>query len=120
MIKKRINTDLFISLSILENNQPADLSTARDLKVFVYDCDKKVEYTYKTNNNIITIQYPKLTNTKLGMYGISVTYYKTSTDSEVGSINYATDFPCAFMIVLYSTEEDNPNVKLTSTVINKI
>ena len=120
MIKKRINTDLFVKLNIVKNGQSVDLSSVNNLKVFLYECGNKVEYPFKINNTVVEIQYPKLLNTKLGIYGITVEYTKVDENSEVGSVSYAADFPTAFAIVPYSTEEENVDTKLSSTVINKI
>lgn len=109
MIKKRIGTDLFIKMTILEDGNPADLSNVYDLKAYVTKLDTQ-ENTIKTpkiSGNIATIQWNSSNNKELGMYSATIEYSRTSSDSETGYIHYITDIPCAFCIVRYSTQEEN-------------
>lgn len=120
MIKKRINTDLFLTIPILENNVEVNLSDVNNLHVYLYNNCNSIDYSYKISNNNILLQYSKKDNTSLGVYGVTIKYSKTNTNSEVGSIDYAVDFPCLFQIVRYSTEEENVDTALSSNLTNSI
>lgn len=120
MIKKRINTDLFLTIPILENNVEVNLSNVNDLHVYLYNNCNSTDYPYKINNNTILLQYSKKDNISLGVYGVTIKYSKSNINSEVGSIDYAVDFHCLFKIVRYSTEEENVDTALSSNLINSI
>ena len=119
MIKKRINTDLFIKISIMENGEAADLSTVTDLKVFVIcpstSTKKSQKYTISDNN--IVIQWSSKENTTLGTYGIVVEYNRTSSSSETGYMHYVADFPNSFMIVPLSSQESNSDDIITGNIL---
>lgn len=120
MIKKRINTDLFLTIPVLENNVEVNLSNVSDLHVYLYNNHNSTDYQYKINDNTILLQYSKKNNVSLGIYGVTIKYSKSNTNSEVGSIDYAVDFPCLFQVVRYSTEEENVDTILSSNLTNSI
>ena len=91
MIKKRIGTDLFLRFSILENNEPADLSTVKNFTVYVTRNDNTVKsiQTYTTEGNIVKIQWSNTENDSLGFFTITAEYDRDCTESDTGLVHYA-------------------------------
>lgn len=109
MIKKRIGTDLFLRFSILENNEPADLSTVKNFTVYVTRNDNTVKsiQTYTIEGNIVKIQWSNTENDSLGFFTITAEYDRDCTESDTGLVHYAVDYPNAFQIVPFSIKEEN-------------
>lgn len=109
MIKKRINTDLFLRFSILENGTPASLSTAKNFIVYVTRNDNVVKsiQTYTIQDNIVKIQWSNIENDSLGFFTITAEYDRDCLDSDTGLAHYAVDYPNAFQIVPFSIKEEN-------------
>lgn len=109
MIKKRIGTDLFLRFSILENNEPADLSTVKNFTVYITRNDNTVKsiQTYTIEGNIVKIQWSNTENDSLGFFTITAEYDRDCTESDTGLVHYAVDYPNAFQIVPFSIKEEN-------------
>lgn len=107
MILKRINTDVFIRFSILENNEPADLSTVKNFTVYVTKNDSTAKFmqAYTVEENIVKIQWSETENNTLGFFTITAEYDRDCEDSETGIAHYAVDYPNAFQIVPFSIKE---------------
>lgn len=83
--KKRINTDLFIKISIMENGEAADLSNSDRSEGFVICPSTSIKKVKNILFQIITLLFNSLVkNTTLGTYGIVVEYNRTSSGSETG------------------------------------
>lgn len=120
MIRKRINTDLFLRLSvIMKDGSPANFSDAENMKVVIWHSlysNIKQEQSFTVEGNVINLQYSSEENQKTGRYGVSVFWSKQDPDSETGRREYAVDFTEAFMIVPYSDQEDDGTIEYTGKV----
>ena len=120
MIRKRINTDLFLRLSIvMKDGSPANFTGAQDMKVETWHhlySNSRTEQAFKVEGNIISLQYSSEENQKTGKYGVSVFWSKLDPDSETGRRDYAVDFTEAFTIVPYSEQEDDGTIEYTGKV----
>ena len=122
MIRKRINTDLFLRLSIvMKDGSPANFTGAQDMKVETWHhlySNSRTEQAFKVEGNIISLQYSSEENQKTGKYGVSVFWSKLDPDSETGRRDYAVDFTEAFTIVPYSEQEDDGTIEYTLSLIH--
>lgn len=120
MIRKRINTDLFLRLSvIMKDGSPANFSDAENMKVVIWHSlysNIKQEQSFTVEGNVINLQYSSEENQKTGRYGVSVFWSKQDPDSETGRRDYAVDFTEAFTIVPYSEQEDDGTIEYTGKV----
>lgn len=113
MIKKRIGTDLFLSLTVLtEDGNPVDFTNAKGMKVCIYNAIQKqyyfdVEFTVK--DNVISTQFTACNNKRLGVFNIIVKWKVPFAESETNTVTYAVDFTNAFAIVATSEEELLPS-----------
>lgn len=121
MIKKRIGTDLFLSLTVLtEDGNPVDFTNAKGMKVCIYNAIQKqyyfdVEFTVK--DNVISTQFTACNNKRLGVFNIIVKWKVPFAESETSTVTYAVDFTNAFAVVATSEEELLPS---TSTFIGYV
>lgn len=115
MIKKRINTDIFITISIvMQDGSPTDLSAATDLSVVIFHAQYsniRFEQNFSRDGNVLSLQFSSGENTKLGTFNITVKWRKRDLASETGYRNYALDFRNAFQIVNFSDEESALDVE---------
>lgn len=120
MIRKRVNTDLFLRLSIvMKDGSPANFTGAQDMKVVVWHSlytNIRQEQTIEAEDNVISMQYTSEENQKTGRYGVSVFWSKADPKSETGRRDYAVDFTEAFTIVPYSEQEDDGTIEYIGKV----
>lgn len=120
MIRKRVNTDLFLRLSIvMKDGSPANFTGAQDLKAVVWHSlytNIRQEQSIEVEDNVISLQYSSEENQKTGRYGVSVFWSKADSESETGRRDYAVDFTEAFTIVPYSEQEDDGTIEYTGKV----
>lgn len=120
MIRKRINTDLFLRLSVvMKDGSPANFTGAENMKVVIWHSlysNIRLEQTFKVEKNVISVQFSSEENQKTGRYGVSVFWSKKDPDSETGRRDYAVDFTEAFTIVPYSEQEDDGTIEYTGKV----
>lgn len=119
MKKKRIYTDMFLSLSVLENGSAADLSTAQNLTLKVKrqdNTDTTISQTFTRVDNTLSFQWSSVENVKLGTFNVTIEYDKTNSNSETGSIHYAIDFISAFQIVPVSSQEEDVDTTLSGNI----
>jgi hypothetical protein len=119
MIKKRINTDLPLSLTLLnKDGSVPDLSKAYDITVAIINSKTKAEYpqTYTLANNVLTLQYSSVENTELGFFNVRFGWKEKSVNSETEYYQYYIDFSYVFQIVPISEDEDGTYAKMTGTV----
>lgn len=120
MIQKRINTDLFLRLSVVsKDGSPVDLENVINRKVVVWNADRKhicSKQAFSVVKNVVSFQYSSEENTELGPFGVTIYWSKKDTVSETGRRDYAVDFLNAFTVVEYSTEEDSSTIEYTGEV----
>lgn len=120
MIRKRINTDLFLRLSVvMKDGSPANFTGAENMKVIIWHglySNIRLEQAFKVEKNVISVQFSSEENLKTGRYGVSVFWSKQDPDSETGRRDYAVDFTEAFTIVPYSEQEDDGTIEYTGKV----
>lgn len=120
MIRKRINTDLFLRLSVvMKDGSPANFTGAENMKVVIWHglySNIRLEQTFKVEKNVISVQFSSEENQKTGRYSVSVFWSKKDPDSETGRRDYAVDFTEAFTIVPYSEQEDDGTIEYTGKV----
>jgi hypothetical protein len=112
MIKKRINTDLFIkSIKFVDSltKNVIDLTNAQDIKFYVRKKDSSayVEQVYSITDGLVSFQWNSEENTRLGVYDGMISFYKISSASETGRIDYKYDVTDLFQIIPTSEEEAN-------------
>ena len=111
MIKKRINTDLFIKdLTFVDKTtqEAIDLSNANNIKLSVrrQGSTEWVDQEFTQTDNKISFQWNSTENTRSGTFDALLSFDKTSSVSETGTIEYKYDAISLFQIVLTSNEED--------------
>ena len=112
MIKKRINTDLFIKdLTFVDKTtqEAIDLSNANNIKLSVrrQGSTEWVDQQFTQTDNKISFQWNSTENTRIGTFDALLSFDKTSSVSETGTIEYKYDAISLFQIVLTSNEEDS-------------
>ena len=122
MIKKRINTDLFIKdlIFVDKTTQEAiDLSNANNIKLSVrrQGSTEWVDQEFTQTDNKISFQWNSTENTRSGTFDALLSFDKTSSVSETGTIEYKYDAISLFQIVLTSNEEDGVDDMQTVQVV---
>lgn len=120
MIRKRVNTDLFLRLSIvMKDGSPANFTGAENMKVVVWHSlytNIRSGQDFTVDANVISLQFSSEENKNTGKYGVSVFWSKPDPESETGRRDYAVDFTEAFTIVPYSEQEDDGTIEYTGKV----
>ena len=122
MIKKRINTDLFIKdLTFVDKttHEAIDLSNANNIKLSVrrQGSTEWVDQQFTQTDNKISFQWNSTENTRIGTFDALLSFDKTSSVSETGTIEYKYDAISLFQIVLTSNEEDGVDDMQTVQVV---
>ena len=112
MITKRINTDLFLNLLFKDKltNQNINYSGANginlELKKQGNDSTQWINQGFTlTDDGILHFQWNADENVILGIYDARISFYKISSASENGKIQYKYDAISLFQIVQTSDEE---------------
>src|SRR5574344_325035 len=122
MITKRINTDLFLNLLFKDKltNQNINYSGANGINLELKKQGlsntqwANQEFTL-TDDGVIHFQWNADENTSLGIYDARISFYKISTASENGKIQYKYDAISLFKIVSTSDDE-NVGTDTTQTI----
>lgn len=122
MIKKRINTDLFIKdLTFVDKTtqEAIDLSNANNIKLSVrrQGSTEWVDQQFTQTDNKISFQWNSTENTRIGTFDALLSFDKISSVSETGTIEYKYDAISLFQIVLTSNEEDGVDDMQTVQVV---
>ena len=115
MVKKRINTDLFIKdlIFVDKTTQEAiDLSNANNIKLSVrrQGTSEWLDQEFTQLDNKISFQWNATENTRSGTFDALLSFNKTSSLSETGKIEYKYDAISLFQIVNTSDEESGVDV----------
>lgn len=119
MIKKRINTDLFLSLAIKDaQGADVDMSAATDIEVYVRSQKslKRVTHAFAISSNVVSLQYSADENQQYGKHNVTVEWNDPDPRSKTGIIHKAVDFVSAFEIVESTAMEENVEVTLNGIV----
>lgn len=119
MIKKRINTDLFLSLAIKDaQGADVDMSAATDIEVYVRSQKslKRVTHAFAISANVVSLQYSADENQQYGKHNVTVEWNDPDPRSKTGIIHKAVDFVSAFEIVESTAMEENVEVTLNGIV----
>ena len=111
MIKKRVNTDLFIKdLTFIDKitQEIIDLQNANNIKLSVrkQGTSNWLDQEFTQIDNKISFQWNATENTRSGIFDVLLSFNKISSVSETGTIEYQYDAISLFQIVLTSNEED--------------
>ena len=119
MIKKRINTDLFLSLAIKDaQGADVDMSAATGIEVYVRSQKslKRVTHAFAISANVVSLQYSAEENHEYGKHNVTVEWNDPDARSKTGIIHKAVDFVSAFEIVASTAMEENVEVTLNGVV----
>lgn len=119
LIRKRVNTDLFLVFELREGDKGVDLSKCKNLEVSIVKENSLVANSRAENVTIngsrIAVQINAKDNKQVGVFRLSVAYDVENTDSETGFIHVIRDIPKAFEIIPLSTEETQAMVFVVSS-----
>lgn len=119
LIRKRVNTDLFLVFELREGDKGVDLSKCKNLAVSIVKENSLVTNSRAENVTIngsrIAVQINAEDNKKVGVFRVSVAYDVENADSETGFIHVVRDIPKAFEIIPLSTEETQAMVFVVSS-----
>lgn len=119
LIRKRVNTDLFLVFELREGDKGVDLSKCKNLEVSIVKENSLVANSRAENVTIngsrIAVQINAKDNKQVGVFRLSVAYDVENTDSETGFIHVIMDIPKAFEIIPLSTEETQAMVFVVSS-----
>ena len=122
MITKRINTDLFLNLLFKDKltNQNINYSGANginlELKKQGTDSTQWINQDFTiTEDGVIHFQWNADENVSLGIYDARISFYKISSASENGKVQYKYDAISLFQIVSTSDDE-NVETDTTQTI----
>lgn len=119
LIRKRVNTDLFLVFELREGDKGVDLSKCKNLLVSIVKEDSLVANSRAENVTIngsrIAVQINASDNKRVGIFRVSVAYDVENADSETGFIHVVRDIPKAFEITPLSTEETQAMVFVVSS-----
>lgn len=119
LIRKRVNTDLFLVFELREGDKGVDLSKCKNLSVSIVKenslvANSRVE-NVTINGSRIAVQINASDNKRVGIFRVSVAYDVENADSETGFIHVVRDIPKAFEIIPLSTEETQAMVFVVSS-----
>ena len=122
MIKKRVNTDLFIKdLTFVDKNtsEVIDLSNANDIKLSVrkQGTTEWIDQEKTVIDNKISFQWNSDENSRIGTFDALLSFNKTSSLSETGKIEYKYDAISLFQIVNTSDEESGVDAIVAIQVV---
>ena len=119
LIRKRVNTDLFLVFELREGDKGVDLSKCKNLEVSIVKENSLVANSRAENVTIndsrIAVQINARDNKQIGVFRVSVAYDVENADSETGFIHVVRDIPNAFEIIPLSTEETQAMVFVVSS-----
>lgn len=119
LIRKRVNTDLFLVFELREGDKGVDLSKCKNLEVSIVKENSLVANSRAENVTIngsrIAVQVNANDNKQIGVFRVSVAYDVENADSETGFIHVVKDIPKAFEIIPLSTEETQAMVFVVSS-----
>lgn len=119
LIRKRVNTDLFLVFELREGDKGVDLSKCKNLSVSIVKENSLVANSRAENVTIngsrIAVQINASDNKRVGVFRVSVAYDVENEDSETGFIHVVRDIPKAFEIIPLSTEETQAMVFVVSS-----
>ena len=119
LIRKRVNTDLFLVFELREGDKGVDLSKCKNLSVSIVKENSLVANSRAENVTIngsrIAVQINAKDNKQIGVFRVSVAYDVENADSETGFIHVVRDIPKAFEIIPLSTEETQAMVFVVSS-----
>lgn len=119
LIRKRVNTDLFLVFELREGDKGVDLSKCKNLEVSIVKENSLVANSRAENVTIngsrIAVQVNANDNKQIGVFRVSVAYDVENADSETGFIHVVRDIPKAFEIIPLSTEETQAMVFVVSS-----
>ena len=119
IIRKRVNTDLFLVFELREGDKGVDLSKCKHLLVSIVKENSLVANSRAENVTIngsrIAVQINASDNKRVGIFRVSVAYDVENADSETGFIHVVRDIPKAFEIIPLSTEETQAMVFVVSS-----
>ena len=119
LIRKRVNTDLFLVFELREGDKGVDLSKCKNLEVSIVKENSLAANSRTENVTIngsrIAVQINAKDNNKVGIFRVSVAYDVENEDSETGFIHVVRDIPKAFEIIPLSTEETQAMVFVVSS-----
>lgn len=119
LIRKRVNTDLFLVFELREGDKGVELSKCKNLSVSIVKENSLVansrEENVTINGSRIAVQINAKDNKKVGVFRVSVAYDVENADSETGFIHVVRDIPNAFEIIPLSTEETQAMVFVVSS-----
>lgn len=119
LIRKRVNTDLFLVFELREGDKAVDLSKCKNLEVSIVKENSLVANSRAENVTIngsrIAVQINASDNKRVGIFRVSVAYDVENADSETGFIHVVRDIPKAFEIIPLSTEETQAMVFVVSS-----
>lgn len=119
LIRKRVNTDLFLVFELREGGKGVELSKCKNLSVSIVKENSLVANSRAENVTIsgsrIAVQINAKDNKQIGVFRVSVAYDVENADSETGFIHVVRDIPKAFEIIPLSTEETQAMVFVVSS-----
>ena len=119
LIRKRVNTDLFLVFELREGDKGVELSKCKNLSVSIVKENSLVANSRAENVTIngsrIAVQINAKDNKRIGVFRVSVAYDVENADSETGFIHVVRDIPNAFEIIPLSTEETQAMVFVVSS-----
>ena len=119
LIRKRVNTDLFLVFELREGDKGIELSKCKNLSVSIVKENSLVANSRAENVAIngsrIAVQINAKDNKRIGVFRVSVAYDVENADSETGFIHVVRDIPNAFEIIPLSTEETQAMVFVVSS-----
>ena len=119
LIRKRVNTDLFLFFELREGDKGIELSKCKNLSVSIVKENSLVANSRAENVAIngsrIAVQINAKDNKRIGVFRVSVAYDVENADSETGFIHVVRDIPNAFEIIPLSTEETQAMVFVVSS-----
>ena len=119
LIRKRVNTDLFLVFELREGDKGVELSKCKNLSVSIVKENSLVANSRAENVTIngsrIAVQINAKDNKQIGVFRVSVAYDVENADSETGFIHVVRDILKAFEIIPLSTEETQAMVFVVSS-----
>ncbi len=119
LIRKRVNTDLFLVFELREGDKGVELSKCKNLSVSIVKENSLVANSRAENVTIngsrVAVQINASDNKRVGVFRVSVAYDVENADSETGFIHVVRDIPNAFEIIPLSTEETQAMVFVVSS-----
>ncbi len=119
LIRKRVNTDLFLVFELREGDKGVELSKCKNLLVSIVKENSLVANSRAENVTIngsrIAVQINAKDNKQVGVFRVSVAYDVENADSETGFVHVVRDIPNAFEIIPLSTEETQAMVFVVSS-----